>query len=206
MRRDVLHYDMHSFRLYTVCDTIIRAKENFVEHDVNLRGQDMSVSTHRNSAPPARRRPAERTTEQVKLNLSPADAAAIRIAAKLLDMTHSEYVAKLVSVAGDPTKLVREQDRVVDASRIAGTLSQVPGEVRRLRADLGRLAGMLQSFFIREDSDQLLADRLASECASTLQAVITATEKSDAVFDALQENLAGVRDDLDLAVQQLVGR
>lgn len=164
------------------------------------------MSTHRNFAPPARRRPAERTTEQLKLNLSPADAAAIRVAAKLLNMTHSEYVAKLVAVAGDPMKLVCEQDRVVDASRIAGTLAQVPGEVRRLRADLGRLAGMLTSFFIREDSEPYLDDLVARECAETLRAVIKATEKTDAVYDALQEKLAGVRDDLDLAVQQLVGR
>lgn len=171
-----------------------------------LRGQDSVVSTHNKIAPPARRRPAERTTEQVKLNLSPADAAAIRIAAKLLDMTHSEYVAKLVAVAGDPMKLTREQDRFADASRIAGALAQAPGEVRRLRADLSRLGGILQSFFIREDSDQLLADRLASECASTLRAVITATEKTNAVYDSLHENLAGIRDDLEFAVRQLSGR
>ncbi len=206
MRRKVSHCDTRSFRLYALCDTIIRAKENVVEDGVILRGQDSVVSTHNKLAPPARRRPAERTTEQIKLNLSPADAAAIRIAAKLLDMTNSEYVAKLVAVAGDPMKLVREQDRFADASRIAGALAQAPAEIRRLRADLGRLGGILQNVFIREDNDQLLADRLVSECANTLRAVITATEKTDAVYDSLQENLAGIRDDLELAVRQVSGR
>jgi hypothetical protein len=36
--------------------------------------------------------------------------------------------------------------------------------------------------------------------------MITATEKTDAVYDALQENLAGIRDNLEFAVRQLSGR
>jgi hypothetical protein len=165
-------------------------------------GQDGVVDIHNKFAPPARRKP-ERTTEPVLLRLSPADAAAIRIAAQVLNMTNSEYVAKLVAVAGDPMKLAREQDRFTDASRIASALAQVPGEVRRLRADLGRLGGVINSFFVR---DLLAADSSSRECAGALRAVIDATKKTDSVYESLQENLANVRNDLELAVRQLSGR
>src|SRR5579864_6428463 len=100
-----------------------------------LCGQDGVVSTHKNSVPPARRRPAERTTEQLKLNLSPADAAAIRIAAELLDMSISGYVSKLVAVAGDPMKIARQRDKSADGAHLAAAVHQRLEIVRRARAD-----------------------------------------------------------------------
>jgi len=197
---------MRSFRLYAVGDTIVQTKENRVGDDVVLRGQDGDVSTHIKSAPPARRRPAERTTEQVKLNLSPADAAAIRIAAKLLKMTHSEYVAKLVAVAGDPMKLGRERDEYTDGVHLAAAVYQLLEEVRRSRAEFGRAGGLVKSFFVRDDDSRWLAEGYGSSLSDALRAFVNAGTRVENAHEELREKLAPIFADLEFAARRLTGR
>jgi hypothetical protein len=206
MRRGVSHYDMHSFRLYAVCDTIIRAKENLVEDDVILRGQDGVVPGHKHFAPPVRRRRAERTTERLELTLQPADAAAIRIAANLLDMTHSEYVTKLVAVAGDPMKLSRQRDEYTDGVHLAAAVYQLLEEVRRSRAEFGRAGGLVKSFFVRDDDSRWLAEGYGSSLSDALRAFVNAGTRVENAHEELREKLAPIFADLESAARRLTGR
>ena len=161
---------------------------------------------HNNEAPPARRKPPNRTTERLELKLQPADAAAIRIAAELLDMTISGYVARLVSVAGDPMKIARERNRHGDIATLAAALSQAPEEIRRLRSELGRAGGLVKSFFVREDSSLLLADNFAKELAEALRIFVDTARATEQALEALTENLAPLRHELEVAVRGLAGR
>jgi hypothetical protein len=206
MRRDVSHYDMHSFRLYAVCDTIIRAKENLVEDDVILRGQDGVVHMHNNPAPPARRRPAERTTEQLLLMLQPADAAAIRIAAEALGMTHSAFVARLVAVAGDPMKLARDRDQHTDAAQLAAAVHQRLEIVRRARADFGRAGGLVKSLFVRDNETRGRAEEHADELSDALREFLAIGKRIEEMLEEVGDDLAPIFSDIAAAARRLSGR
>jgi hypothetical protein len=175
--------------------------------DDNLRGQDGVVPGHNNVAPSARRRrKPERTTERIELTLQPADAAAIRIAAELLGMTISGYVAKLVSVAGDPMQLARTRDDHADGARLAAAVSHLLEDVRRSRAEFGRAGGLVKSFFVGDDDSKWTAEAYAHDLSAALLAFTDAGKRVEAAHAELRERLAPIFEDLETAARRLTAR
>jgi hypothetical protein len=176
-----------------------------VEGDVVLQGQDGAVDIHSKKAPPARRKP-ERTTEPVLLRLSPADAAAIRIAAELLDMTISGYVSKLVSVAGDPTKLTRERDQHADGCQLAAAVHYRLEIVRRARADFGSAGGLVKSLFVRDDETHERAEAHANELSDALREFVAIGKRLEEMLEEVGDDLAPIFADIATAARRLTGR
>jgi hypothetical protein len=130
-----------------------------------------------------------RSTEQLKLRLAPAEAEAVRAAAKAADRTLSDYVLDLHHrrVSRAPVEL-REFDALAEIGR---KLSAVPDEVRKLDADLGRLSGRLASFFT-SDPGRALAHQ--DELNDALRAVRDLRAQVLPVLADLQVTIAEPRD------------
>jgi hypothetical protein len=103
-------------------------------------------------------------------------------------------------------RLARERDAYADAARLAAAVSQAPDEVRRLRAEIGRAGGLLRSCFMREDSDALLAGRFARELAEALLTFADAGRRAEKALESVEEKLAAVSADLELAARRFSGR
>lgn len=154
----------------------------------------------------AKRRPPERTTERLELTLQPADAAAIRIAADLLDMSISGYVARLVAVAGDPMKLGRERDKHADGAHLAAAVHQRLEEVRRARADFGRAGGLVKSLFVGENETRKKAEEHAGDLADALREFLAGGKRIEETLEKVGEELAPIFRDIESAARQLSGR
>jgi hypothetical protein len=174
--------------------------------DGDLRGQDSDVHMHINHAPPAKRRRAQRTTEQLLLTLQPADAAAIRIAAELLGMSHSAYVARLVAVVGDPMKLARERDKYADATYLAAAVHQRLEIVRRARADFGSAGGLVKSLFVRDGETRKQADTHAAELSDALREFLAGGKRLEKVLEETSADLGPLFADIAAAARLLSGR
>jgi hypothetical protein len=170
------------------------------------RGQDGDVHMHINPAPPAKRRRAQRTTEQLLLTLRPADAAAIRITAELLGMTLSAYIVRLVAAAGDPMKLARERDQHVEAAQLAAAVHQRLEIVRRARADFGRAGGLVKSLLVRDDDTRERAEGNAHELSDALREFVAIGKRLEEMLEEIGDDVAPIFSDIAAAARRLSGR
>jgi hypothetical protein len=161
-------------------------------------------------APPARRgrRPwkpaynAARTTQSVLLSLTPEDAAALKAAAKANARTVSAHVARLVSATDGAPCTHREADPLLDASRLAAAIAQVPREVRSLQGDLLRLGGLVKSLFVRPESVGL-AEQHATECSRALALLTTSAAATVPIVARIEDELASLRAQAEHAVLRI---
>lgn len=89
-----------------------------------------------------------RLTVELKLRLSPDDAARFRIRADDSGRTMSAYAVALLDgegARGGPIDSPREA--LASVSRLASAIINLRSEFQATRADLGRCAGLLKSFF-----------------------------------------------------------
>ena len=108
-------------------------------------GQDIGSGTRTTIAPAAPDPKARRSTVQVKLRLSPADALRLRASARDRGLEVSAYVSALLD---DPSRASAPASSLdvplASVSRLAGLLGLLPEEVRRSRGELGRAFGLLR--------------------------------------------------------------
>lgn len=157
---------------------------------------------------PARRvyHEGNRPTEQVKLRLSPEAAAALRLGAELRRLSLSEYVTSLVLAQEQADKSKGAQGTpgvsLLEVSRLAHTLHQLPAEVERVRGELGRQGGLLKHL---AESTPITA-RHDAEISATLREMTATAESGASAVAALLEGATQVLPDLERVARILAGR
>jgi uncharacterized protein (DUF1778 family) len=136
-----------------------------------------------------------RTTEQLKLRLSPREAESIRSAASASNKTISEYVWDLHSRRVNRTPEDSPQtDALYRVTRqIVSVLGTEPPAVKKLIADLGRMSGRLKDLF-ETDFGKALAHQDAIN--ETLREVRAMRAVIDEALGEIRLDLAEPRDRL----------
>jgi hypothetical protein len=144
----------------------------------------------------------DRDTEQLKLRLSPADAEAIRLAAKGARQTISAYVLSLHQRQPMPRPAAgwKVFDALADLQR---AIEAIPNSVRKLDADLGRLSGRLKDLF-NEQPAKAMAHQEAIN--ATLRAVRDLRAEIMPVLGDLQAEAAEPRDTIDAVLAAVMPR
>jgi len=148
---------------------------------------------------------SDRPTEQVKLRLSPEAASALRLSAEARCLSHSAYVTSLVLAQHRTDKgegAGPSEIGLLEIIRLTYALDQIPTEVRRLRAELGRQGGLLK--YLAETTP--ITARHDAELSEALRSVIATAEAADVAVDVLQDATATARRDLERAGMILTAR
>lgn len=176
-----------------------------------MRGQDDDLGTHSGPLPGTHDKASDeatpagggRTTEPVKLRLSPVVAAALRTGAESRRLTLSDYVSGLVLVDEIATAN-RERPAMLgltEISVLAQAVHQLPQSCKDLRSELGRQGGLLKHL-----ADQgKLADN-SEQTAETLREILKTAQAVDAAVSQLLLATAETRADLERAARLVAGR
>jgi hypothetical protein len=144
----------------------------------------------------------DRDTEQLKLRLSPADAEAIRLAAKGARQTISDYVLSLHQRQPMPRPAAgwKVFDQLAELQR---AVTAIPDSVRKLDADLGRLSGRLKDLF-NEHPAKAMAHQ--DDINAALRAVRDLRAEIMPVLGDLQAAAAEPRDTIDAVLAAVMPR
>jgi hypothetical protein len=92
---------------------------------------------------------------------------------------------------------------LTEVSRLAHALYQIPGEVKRLRGELGRQGGLIKHLV---ESEQVATARLTQETAAALRALMTTASAAEAALATLLEATAEIRNDLERGARSIAAR
>ena len=171
-----------------------------------MEGQDIGSGTRTENAPAAPDPEARRSTVQVKLRLSPADALRLRASARDRGLEVSAYVSALLD---DPSRASAPPSALevplASVSRLAGLLGLLPEEVRRSRGELGRAFGLLKHLF-EQPVSVANAERHAQELSAAVRDARGAIARVEASVESLVADLAPLRSELAATARRLCGR
>jgi hypothetical protein len=91
--------------------------------------------------------PEGRDTEALKLRVAPSDASTIRLAAESAGMTISDYLVHLHRQQPLPPRPSGGWKTFDALESLRRAIDAIPGSVRKLDADLGRLSGRIKDLF-----------------------------------------------------------
>lgn len=146
---------------------------------------------------------ADRDTEQLKLRLAPANADAIRSAAKDAGLTISDYLLRLHQQQPLPPRPAVGW-KVFDAlANLGRAVEAIPNSVRKLDADLGRLSGRLKDLF---DANPVNAMAHRDQINAALRAVRNLRAEIMPVLEDLQAANAEPRDAIEDVLAAVIPR
>jgi len=152
--------------------------------------------------------PSERKTVPVLLRMQPAAARTLKAAATARIMTNAEYVSELVlecerTGRGGTAGMIAAEIPLADVSRLAHALYQIPGEVKRLRGELGRQGGLIKHLV---ESEPAATGRLTQETAAALRSIMGTAAMTEAALAELLAQTAAIRGDLERSARRLAAR